>query len=432
MALNVRLSDDDRVCIVGGGPAGSFAALHLLDLARQQGLKLKVHIFEPRDFTKPGPSGCNRCAGILSSRLLRGLDQLGLKLPPEVIQAELRNYTAHLGGELLQIKQPDPRRRIVSIYRGGGPRLLQGEALASFDGYLLDQALSRGARHISHRVRGVTWARRPVVHTAYGQTTSDLLVLATGINSRSPLSPDFGYRPPRTEVMAQDEIMRPTDWPDDQVSVFFQKPPGLTFGALIPKGQYLNISLLGKGFTRDTVEDFIESQGLNAETQLNSFNSLCGCTPRVAVSPARGYFGARWVAVGDAAVTRLYKDGIGSAFFTAQTAMQVAVQRGISRQAFREGYVPFCRRVARDNIYGRLLFRLWNLTLGTRLMMRYWKRAIRLEMEAPSEQRIHIRILWGMFTGDEPYRDLFWLSLSPASMMGLARGMRDTIKWRSL
>lgn len=432
ISVRSRLSDDDRVCIIGGGPAGSFAALHLLELARKQGLKLEVQIFEPRDFSRPGPGGCNRCAGILSSRLLLGLDNLGLKLPQDVIQAELKTYSARLGGEVLQIKQPDPRRRIVSIYRGGGPRLLHGEAPASFDGYLLDQACARGAQHISHRVRRVTGARRPVIHTAYGQTSADLLVLATGINSRSPLSSDFGYRPPRTEVMAQDEILRPPDWPDDQVCAFFQKPPGLTFGALIPKGRYLNISLLGKDFTRDTVEDFIEAQGLNAELLFNSSSSLCGCTPRVAVSPARGYFGHRWVAVGDAAVTRLYKDGIGSAFYTAQTAMQVAVKHGISYNAFRKGYLPFCRRVARDNLYGRLLFRLWNLVLRTHHLMRYWQHTIRLEMATPLEQRIHTRILWGIFTGDEPYRDLFWLSLSLAALRDLIRGMRDSMKGRSM
>ena len=31
--MDQHLSDGSRVCIVGGGPAGSFAALHLLDQA---------------------------------------------------------------------------------------------------------------------------------------------------------------------------------------------------------------------------------------------------------------------------------------------------------------------------------------------------------------------------------------------------------------
>ncbi len=28
--MRLKLTDGDRVCIIGGGPAGSFAALHLL------------------------------------------------------------------------------------------------------------------------------------------------------------------------------------------------------------------------------------------------------------------------------------------------------------------------------------------------------------------------------------------------------------------
>ena len=102
--MGTRLVDGDRVCIVGGGPGGSFAALHLLHLANQQNLQLEVLIFEPRDFTKPGPGGCNRCAGILSSRLLNGLDSLGLTIPNEIIQAELHAYALHLDGEVLRIE----------------------------------------------------------------------------------------------------------------------------------------------------------------------------------------------------------------------------------------------------------------------------------------------------------------------------------------
>ena len=108
----------------------------------------------------------------------------------------------------------------------------------------------------------------------------------------------------------------------------------------------------------------MEAQALHALLPAG-YVSLCGCTPRIAVRPARRYFGARWVAVGDAAVTRLYKDGIGSAFFTAQCAMQTAVEQGISHQAFQKTYGPFCRSVATDNLYGRMLFRLWSFTLHT-------------------------------------------------------------------
>jgi hypothetical protein len=86
--------------------------------------------------------------------------------------------------------------------------------------------------------------------------------------------------------------------------------------------------------------------------------SLCCCTARIAVEPAQVYFGDRWVAVGDAAISRLYKDGVYSAFHTAGTAMRAAVERGVARQDFERAYAPFCRRLARDNTYGKFLFDL--------------------------------------------------------------------------
>jgi flavin-dependent dehydrogenase len=422
--MSLNLKHEDRVCIVGGGPAGSFAAIHLLRLAQQKGLHLEVLVFEPRDFNTPGPGGCNRCAGILSSRLLRALDDLGLALPGDVIQAELHAYAAHLDGEALRIEQPDPGRRIVSVYRGGGPRLLQGARRASFDGFLLEQARRMGTRHIPARVRRVIWEGRPVVLTARERFPAALVVLATGVNSRAPLADEFGYQPAPTEIMAQDEILRPPTWPVDTVSAYFREPPGLVFGALIPKGEYLNISLLGKGLTSDAINNFLEAQGLES-AYFSPGNSLCGCTPRIAVGAARNYFGDRWVAVGDAAATRLYKDGVGSAFFTSQAAMQAAVHVGIGRRDFQRAYASTCRRVAADNRFGRLLFRLWHLTLKNPRLLGAWKDTIRRESHLPPEHRVHARILWSMFSGDEPYRDLFWLSVSWKAVRALWQGDRS-------
>jgi flavin-dependent dehydrogenase len=421
--MRLTLSEGSRVCIVGGGPAGSLSALHILRFAAQERLGLDVRIFEPRDFTTPGPGGCNRCAGVLSSGLLDGLARLGVVIPQGVIQATLRSYALQLDHELVPIHQPDPARRIVSVYRGGGPRLNQSGPIDSFDDFLLSEAVRRGATRIRARVGRVAWEGQPVLYVERERLPADLLVLATGVNSRPPLDLTYGYKPPRTAVMAQDEIRRPAGWPPDQVRAFFQKPKGLTFGALIPKGDYLNISLLGKRLATDAVSDFMDAQGMAAWL---SSGSLCGCTPRVAVGGARSYFGDRWVAVGDAAVTRLYKDGIGSAYATARAAMQTAVYQGISRPAFRRAYAPVCRRVAADNRYGRLLYRLWSFVLRSPPLLRAWKGALQAEADKPPERQVHTRVLWGMLTGDEPYRRLLSLPLGRASWKALWEGYRKT------
>lgn len=412
--MELRLRDGNRVCIIGGGPAGSMAALHLLAMSDELGLSLEVLIFEPRNFTRPGPIGCNHCAGILSSRLQRGLKSLELSIPDDVIQAEIHAYALHLGGEILRVEQPNPERRILSVFRGAGPRLILSSPTSSLDGFLLSEACARGAQLVPHRVRKVRRDVLPVVQTAREEYTADLIVLATGVNSRAPLEPSFDYNPPRTDIMAQDEIPLPDGWPTQEVSVYFRQPPGLIFGALTPKGEYLNVSLLGKGMTVEATYDFYVAQGLK-KVFSSIPESLCGCNPRIAVNRAKRYYGDRWVAVGDAAATRLYKDGIGSAFLTSKTAMQTALHRGISGQDFRRGYAPYCQRIENDNRYGKMLFRLWNLVLNNPRLLDSWIGVARAETGYGS-QSIIARILWGMFTGDEAYGTLLRLSISPPAL----------------
>ncbi len=421
--MSIRLNDGDRVGIIGGGPAGSFAALHLLNKIEQLGLRLEVMIFEPRNFQLPGPGGCNRCAGIISARLIDDLENLGIPLSGDVVQSEIRGYSLNLNNEIVHIDRPGPEDRIVSIYRGGGPRLHQDGPVASFDGYLLDQACARGAKQIPARVISVTRDGKPVLHTTRDHYSADLVILATGVNSRSPMSEVFGYQPPRTDIMAQDEFLLPEEWPNDMVSAYFQKPPGLIFGAIIPKGQYINISLLGRGLATDAISEFIDAHELHQELSV-SRGSLCGCTPRIAVGPAKRYFGDRWVTVGDAAVTRLYKDGIGSAFSTAEKAVQIALTFGISEAAFSKGYKPLCQEIRNDNRYGRILFRLWAWTLRFPDLMRAWVGILKSEENLQGSQRIHSRILWGMFTGGEPYRDLLRKLFSLESLLPLYHSVR--------
>ena len=364
--MDLRLRNGDRICIVGGGPAGSSAALHLLRLARQQGLDLEVVIYEAHDFFTPGAThNCKGCAGILSAGAQDRMADLGLRLPAEVVQSELRAYEVHVPGQVTVIDQPRAGCKILSVYRGTGPRRHKGEALASFDGFLLSQAMAAGAKHIRTRVRKVTWAGRPVVHTDDSAETADLLVLATGVNSRSPLDPVFGYRPPTSAVMAQDEIWRPDDWPEYRVAGFFGEPPGLLFGALVPKGDFLNVSLLWRRPVAQAIQQFYISQADSLQHFLPVVpQSLCGCSPRILTGPATVYFGDRWVCVGDAVVSHLYKDGIHSAFLTSKAAMTTALESGISREDFRRAYQPFCDHLAADNRYGALLYATFSRLLS--------------------------------------------------------------------
>ncbi len=417
----MRLSDGDRVAIVGGGPAGSFFALHCLRLAAQAHLKLEVIIYEARDFDHPGPRGCNKCAGVISPTLMQNLGTLDLALPPSVVQARLKAYVLHMrSGELL-LRPPASTPWLASVFRGSGPRLGSPPVPMSFDGWLLAQAETRGAVIRHESVRTVLPGPRPTVQTAREHIPVDLVVLCTGVNSRAPLDHAWGYRAPRGEAMAQDEVRVEGQAPADRVHIYFDGLPGLVFGSLVPKDRYVNISLLGHGLPRDAVSTFVSNCDLSAVLPGES-PRLCGCRPRIGVSPARGYYGDRMVAVGDAAVTRLYKDGIGSAFVTAEAAARTAIERGVARADFAAGYRPVCDRIIADNRYGRMLFRLWRLAHHLPVMMRAWERVMREEAGSPDAGYVHRRMLWDMFTGDESYRQVFRLMLSRPALSGLWQG----------
>jgi flavin-dependent dehydrogenase len=420
----MHLLNGSRVVIVGGGPAGSFTALHLLALSAAAHLDLEIIILEARDFNRAGPGSCNKCAGILSSTLVQNMERLGLTLPAEVIQSTIDSYIMHIGDTPISVQALHPSRRIMSVYRGGGPRLGGQPLPLSFDAWLLRQAGEHGARILQKRVRAIRSGPRPVVVTAHEELEADLVVVATGVNSRPALDPAWGYQPPRTEVMAQDEIPLPVGASNSSVHLFFENLPGLIFGALIPKGRYANLSLLGHTLPADAIHQFLAAPELKGLVSAGS-PLLCGCAPSVAVSIALGYFGDRLVAVGDAAVTRLYKDGIGSAFITAEAAAQTAIRRGVSRQDFLAGYQPVCRRIAADNAFGRRLFRLWSLTFHTPLLKKAWTQSIVNEVDRRVDHPVLTNVLWGMFTGDESYRRLFWMSLSlPALLNFILAGLR--------
>ncbi len=425
-----RLQPHSRIAIVGGGPAGSFFALHALQLASRLRLPVDITIFESKDFTAAGPPGCNMCAGILSRRTLDGLAALGISLTPEVIMGRIRAYQFHWGDTLVAIRAAEASREALSVYRAGGPRKSPHAPTAGFDELLLRQAEARGARIVPERVDRVVFEPLPRVGTSSREDIFDLLVLACGVNAAIPALRHVGYVPPETESVAQNELyLRAFPNPSSMegtVHVYFERPRGLIFGALVPKGHFASVSLLGKGLARNSIDQFLRVPEV-ARVVGDEQPRACSCQPRIAVTPARGFFADRFVAVGDACVTRLYKDGIGSAFVTARAAAETALKHGIGREAFALHYAPVCRSIARDTRFGRVVFSLVHVSKRSSWFMRALTAVLQEENETSRAPTVG-GILWSLFTGDTSYGRILRSMLHPRAALrilgALWRGAR--------
>jgi NADH dehydrogenase len=423
-----------RVAVIGGGPAGSFFALYLLHFARERGLAPEVHVYEPKDFGRGGPRGCNRCAGILSPSLLRNIRELGLEVPAEVVQARISIYALESPYDYMEIENPTPGEEIYSVYRGSGPLRFPLPIEVSFDGYLLGVAKSRGVRVLPYRVMALRLQPCPAVDVGGEWVEYDLVVLATGVNSLPLSGEGLAYQPPSTRRMAQDELRaRKEDVQEafkGRVRVFLLPHSDLVFGSLVPKGPFINVSLLGrKGLP--SVKEFL-SHPLVRKALPFPYERVCGCRPLISVGLARNPLGEGFVAVGDAAATRLYKDGIGSALLTARQAAYTVVRYGPTARDFARHYLPFLQAIHRDNSYGRLLFSLHSRLKDSASFFVAHARLVGEERPRPGP-RPYDQVMWGMFTGSYSYGEMLRTTLRPSFLPRLSlQALREKLRGRRL
>lgn len=424
-----RLPPGGRVAVIGGGPAGCFFALFALHFARQLGLDLNVTIFEPRDFSRAGPWGCNMCAGLIPLRTLDQLAEIGIVVPPYIIRDRISHYTLHTAAGQIRLPQPDPDGDVVSVYRGGGPRCgVSWPHPISFDRFLLDTARSWGAEIVPEAVTTVTLNPRPSVETKQKFFPTDLVVLAAGVNRHSIRFTDLQYRPPRRQQMAQTEICLGIDSVKralgESVHVFLPRDGSLSFGTLVPKGPCINVSLLADELSQGTVDRFLELPAVAALIP-PKVPRACGCRPRVAVDSARPLYADRFVAVGDAGITRLYKNGIGTALRTAREAAYTVTGHGVGAADFEIHYAPLCREIALDNLAGRFLFSFTHIFQHYSGLTLPHLRSIASEQVLPPSERHLSRLLWGMFTGTHSYRELLTMACRPALHVRLLRHLLE-------
>ena len=433
------LTDGSRVAVVGGGPAGSFFSFFLLKMAQSLDLDVEVDIYEPRSFSHCGPAGCNHCGGIVSESLVQILAAEGINLPPEVVQRGIESYVVHMDVGSVAIQSPSGEQRIAALYRGNGPREGGDSPWDSFDGYLQGMARERGAQIVRRLITDVQWRdQRPWLIGADGEAEGyDLVTVASGVNSNFiKLLEDLpaGVRQPKTTRTyicefrsTPEEVLRVLG---NSMHVFLLTIPRLEFAAIIPKGEFVTVVMLGDDLDQEMVHAFLQDPVVRECFPTDATTCVCSCSPLINMGATKRPYGDRVVMIGDSGVTRLYKDGIGAAFRTAKAAASTAVIQGVSAEAFEKHYWPTCRGIANDNAIGKVIFGTTTVLKMSKISRRGILRMATREQANPDAPRHMSSLLWNMFTGSAPYKEILQGTLHPGFLgnmaLNLAAGVKPT------
>lgn len=440
------LVDGSRVAVIGGGPAGSLFTYFLLEMAERIDTRLEVDIYDPRHFEQPGPVGCNMCGGIVSESLVQNLAIDGVFLANDTVQRGIDSYQLHTDVGSVRISLPSDEMRIGAVHRGGGPRDVTEPKWVSFDQRLLSNAAERGATVIHGRVEDVarTEDGRPTLATKGGEPRPyDLVVVATGVNTsilKAFEGLGIGYeRPKLTKTLIREyrlgeEVI--DEYLGTSMHVFLLDIPGLEFAALIPKGDYVTMAMLGDDLDSAAGDAFARAPEVRAVMPpgWDPEEKSCQCLPHINIRGVEKPFADRVVFIGDSGVTRLYKDGIGAAYRTAKAAARTALFEGVSEAAFRDHYLPICRAIQSDNRIGEIAFLLTRVAQKLRLLRFAILAIVRDEQVKHRPARLS-GVLWDMFSGSAPYADIFARMLSPVLIargaLALPGAVVDTIRRRS-
>jgi len=430
------LEDGSRVAVIGGGPAGSLFSFFLKRMAATIDLDLEVDIFEARQLTKCGPAGCNHCGGIVSESLVQLLATEGINLPPAIVQRGIDSYVIHMDVGSVRIVTPLKEKRIAALHRGAGPRTAAPGEIQGLDPHLQELAQAKGVRVRNHRIERIDRSGDlPVVVCKDGTSESfDLVAIASGVNSKLVETVlgdlDRARVPAKTRTFicefplgrkVIEEVLGAS------MHVFLLDLPRLEFAALIPKGEYATLCLLGDDVDEELVSSFLAAPEVRACFPGGQIpQKVCHCFPFINVRGASPPYADRLVFIGDSGVARLYKDGIGSAYRTAKAAARTAVFQGISKEAFEKHFYPACRAIEFDNMLGRMVFASTAIIQKSRFSRRGMLRMTAREQASANGHRRMSGILWDVFTGSAPYRDVLVRSLHPAFVGSLLWNLLPT------
>jgi flavin-dependent dehydrogenase len=425
MSKRLILHQGSRIAVIGGGPAGAFFAHFAKKHAEELGMDIRVTIFDGKDFLQRGPKGCNLCAGVIAESLNQKLKDEGISLPEKRIINRLEGYSLHAGNRTISLSCADHNNeKINTVFRGNGPRFSSFPDVISFDDFLLTWAKDMGGEIVPQPVWDILIPDRrdePLIilfgkKNAPERYSADLVVCAFGVNSslmKKVQRLRFGFMPPKTLLTYQAEFNLGAEYISHHfgnvIHVYMLKSKILRYATIIPKRDYITVTLIGKDDASPrNLEEFLTYKQI--KKRIPTSKPHCSCYARIAVSPAKNPFTDRLVLIGDASYSRHYKNGIESAFLTAKLASETAFFYGIDRFSFFTHYYRQAKKqIINDNLYGRLLF-LINDMISAAPLFTQAHFTVADKRSTPTSIKLR-SILWNMFTGNIPYKNIFKISM---------------------
>jgi len=438
------LHNNDAVAIVGGGPSGSFFAIHLLREARRLNRRIDVVIVEKRGLIDLGPGcfqyrGCSFCAGGISPRLNAILEEHDLVVPDEIVQGHFDHVWIQGQWKNFRLRVPKDKP-MYSVFRGSLPSKRSG-GLGGFDGFLLGEAVKEGARMLYGEVDAIAYTAAGMpsvtVRTQSGERVSldaSFVTIAIGINAHCGcdyrddaliasvrrLNPAFVPGKSRKAFIFELDVGEDYLERNLHREIYFieygSKHFALEHAGLVPKGRFLTIAMIGKCvdeavLPRDSqqiVHQFLTLPQIDRIVPgIAAAPLACACAPRMTVTPARSPFGDRFALIGDAVGSRLNKDGLYSAHVTASRLAQTVLHDGIDKQALARGYGKAIKWLAADNRLGRVVFGVSRLAFSRHGISRITYQAFATECKVRDEgSRPLSVVLWKMASGTADYREI--------------------------
>jgi flavin-dependent dehydrogenase len=460
------LQNNDCVAIIGGGPAGSFFAIHLLREARRLNRRIDVVIVEKRGPIELGPDGCQSkgcsfCAGSISPRLNETLKEHDLVVPDEIIQGRF-DYV-WIQGQWKNFRLRVPKgMEMYSVFRGSLPSRRSGR-LGGFDGFLLGEAVKEGSRILYGEVDAIAYTATGMpsltVRTPSGERVSvdaSFVCIATGINAHCGsdyrddtliasvrrLNPAFVPGKSRQTFIFELDVGEDYLEHNLRREVYFieygSKRLALEHAALVPKGRFLTIAMIGKCvdeavLPRDSqkiVHDFLRLPQIDRILPgIEAAPLACACAPRMTVTAARSPYGDRFAVIGDAVGSRLNKDGLFSAHATASRLAQTVLHEGVGKQALAKGYGKAIKWLSTDNRFGRMVFGMSRVAFTRPVVSRVMYQAFATECKVRDERSRPLSVvLWKIASGTADYREVLGEMCSYGVLRSILVGAAVTLR----